>query len=168
MKMFADRRALADGEDDLETEVSGMGGRESEPTDVRDLLEHAEKISEMGPTIPVGVHVLTQEFHLPITGLGQIPRLLQHGLGSLACLPPARRGHDAVGTGLVATFHHSQVGPRSGCSADPAPLEGDAVLASREVQSASALPKDLLEHRRKGLDGPWSEDDIHQACPAED
>src|SRR5712692_11224932 len=100
--MFADRGALADGADDLETEVSGMGGRESEPTDVRDLLEHAEKISQAGPTITVGVHILTQELHLSITGLGQIPRLLQHGRGSLACLPPARRGHDAVGASLVA------------------------------------------------------------------
>ncbi len=62
--------------------------------------------SLFGPLHPtVGVDVLPQQRHLPITGIEQLPRLAQNGLRIAAALPAPRIGHHTIGTEVIASAH---------------------------------------------------------------
>src|SRR5439155_9299400 len=79
--------------------------------------------------VAVGIDVLAQELNLPISLLGQGSRFPKNGASRLTYFTAARGGNDAVGAGLIATFHdgHEGLGPRG--SSSPGPIEPDAVVA---------------------------------------
>src|SRR5205085_12438163 len=100
--------------DDLLREVARVGGRVLDPRDARltsDPLEQVREgvLLEATPRWPddpvgIGVHVLSDEMNLAVSGRAEAANLLDHAVCRTAPLLPPGERDDTIGAALVAAF----------------------------------------------------------------
>ena len=145
--VVADGWMRVDGGDDVRAEIAGVRGGKANAADAGRIGDGQEETGEghrARRRVTIGIYGLAEELNFGIAEGGEFADFAEDGIARAAALGAARKGDDAVGTGLVASFDDGEVGAEGIVAAGDFGFEG-FVRVRVETHDAAIAGFDLGE-----------------------